>query len=130
MSFRFLDRASARTIPIVPIETAVFEAWKKTQPKAMRDWVASAGFKAKAGETSLVAGKAGKLEQVLLGVEAHDALWAYAGLPGALAAGSYRIDARFEPARASAVAIAVLPAASAAWVVSTAAGKPSTKSPK
>ena len=55
MSFRFLDRASARTIPIVPIETAVFEAWRKAQPKSMRDWVASVGFKAGSGETSLVA---------------------------------------------------------------------------
>ena len=104
MSYKFLDRASAKTIPIVPIETAVFEAWKKTQPKAMRDWVASVGFKAASGETSLVAGADGKLEQVLLGVEAHDGFWAYAGLPTALPAGGYRIDARFEPGRATGVA--------------------------
>ena len=100
MSFKFLERASAKTIPIVPIETAVFEAWCKSQPKGMRDWVASVGFKANSGETSFVAGANGKLEQVLLGVEAHDGLWAYAGLPTALPPGRYRIDARFEPGEA------------------------------
>ncbi len=105
MSFRFLERASAKTIPIVPIETAVFEAWRNTQPKAMRDWVASVGFKANSGDTSLVAGAGGRLEQVLLGVDAHDGLWAYAGLPSSLPPSSYRIDARFEPGRASAVAL-------------------------
>ena len=105
MSFRFLERASAKTIPIVPIETAVFDAWCKSQPKGMRDWVGSVGFKANSGETSFVAGASGKLEQVLLGVEAHDGLWAYAGLPSSLPPGSYWIDARFEPARASAVAL-------------------------
>ncbi len=104
MSFRFLDRASASTIPIVPIETAVFEAWRKTQPKLMRDWVDGVGFKAASGAVSLVAGAGGKLDQVLLGVEAHDGLWAYAGLPTSLPAGGYRIDARFEPDRATAVA--------------------------
>ena len=105
MSFRFLERATAKTIPIVPIETVVFEAWCKTQPKGMRDWVASVGFKANSGETSFVAGAGGKLEQILLGVEAHDGLWAYAGLPASLPPGSYRIDTRFEPDRASAVAL-------------------------
>ena len=105
MSYRFLDRASAKTIPIIPIETAVFEAWRKSQPKAMRDWVASAGFTAKSGETSLVAGAGGTLKNVLLGVDAHDGLWAYAGLPSSLPPGGFRIDARFEPGRATAVAL-------------------------
>jgi leucyl aminopeptidase len=105
VSFKFLERASARTIPIVPIETAVFDAWCKTQPKTMRDWVAGVGFKANAGEISFVAGAGGRLEQILLGVDAHDGLWAYAGLPSTLPAGSYRIDARMEPDRASAVAL-------------------------
>ncbi len=104
MSFKFLERASAKTIPIIPIETAVLEAWRKTQPKALRDWVASVGFKAKPGETSLVAGAGGKLDCVLFGVDAHDGFWAYAGLPSSLPAGSYRIDARFESDRATAIA--------------------------
>ena len=105
VSFKFLERASAKTIPIVPIETAVFNAWCKSQPKGMRDWVTSVGFKANSGEISFVAGSDGNLEKVLLGVEAHDGLWSYAGLPSSLPSGSYRIEARFEAERASAVAL-------------------------
>lgn len=105
MSYRFKEKADAKTVAIVPIEKAVFDAWLKKQPADMRRWVQSAGFAAAPGDVSLVAGKDGGLAQVLLGVHEHDGLWSYAGLPGRLPAGAYRIDARFEPDAATAVVL-------------------------
>lgn len=105
MSYRFKEKADSKTVAIVPIEQAVFDAWLKKQPAELRRWVQSAGFAAAPGDVSLVAGKDGGLAQILLGVDEHDGLWSYAGLPGRLPPGAYRIDARFEPAAATSVAL-------------------------
>ncbi|NKB19071.1 MAG: leucyl aminopeptidase family protein [Alphaproteobacteria bacterium] len=105
MTYRFAASADRRTIPIIPIETAVFAAWLKTQDAAMKRWVKSAGFKAAAGTMSLVAGKDGSLAQVLVGVEDHQGLWSYADLPSKLPKGRYEIDARMDKAGATAVAL-------------------------
>ena len=105
MAYRFADRTDSRTIPIVPIETAVFAAWLRTQPAALRRWVESTGFSAAPGAMSLVAGADGGLEKVLLGTEAHDGLWSYAGLPDWLPPGKYRIDAVLEKEAATGAAL-------------------------
>lgn len=105
MSYRFFTAADARTIPIIPIETAVFSAWLKKQPAAMRRWVDSAGFLAKPGSLSLVAGSDGALSTVLLGVDDHQGLWSYASLPADLPEGRYRIDAVLEKEGATNAAI-------------------------
>lgn len=105
MAYHFFTAADARTIPIIPIETAVFSAWLSTQPAAMRNWVDSAGFLAKPGSVSLVAGNDGALSSVLLGVDDHQGLWSYAALPKSLPAGRYRIDAVLEKEGATNTAI-------------------------
>ena len=105
MVYRFFTAANARTIPIIPIETAVFSAWLKKQPAAMKRWVASAGFMAEPGSVSLVAGSDGALSTVLLGVDDHQGLWSYAALPNLLPAGRYRIDAAMEKDGATNAAI-------------------------
>ena len=105
MAYRFFTAADARTIPIIPIETAVFSAWLKKQPAALRRWVESAGFMAKPGSVSLVAGSDGALSMVLLGVDDHQGLWSYAALPNLLPAGRYRIDAVLEAVGATNAAI-------------------------
>ena len=101
----FKSRADAGTVPIIPIEEAVFDAWRKAQPDTLKAWVDSTGFTAAAGKVSLVAGPGGALASVLVGLEAHDGFWAYADLPGSLPPGSYRIDARMEPAAATGAAL-------------------------
>lgn len=105
MAYRFFAAADARTIPIIPIETAVFSAWLRGQPADMRRWVESAGFVAKPGSVSLVAGGDGRLASVLLGVDDHQGLWSYAALPSSLPAGRYRIDAELEKDGATNAAI-------------------------
>ncbi len=105
MAYRFFTAADSRTIPIIPIETAVFSAWLKKQPAAMGRWVHSAGFMAKPGSVSLVAGSDGALSTVLLGVDDHQGLWSYAALPTSLPPGRYRIDAVLEKEGATNAAI-------------------------
>ena len=105
MAAQFRTKADSKTVPVTPVETEVFDAWLKTEPAEIRSWVASSGFKAKSGQISLVAGKGGALARVLLGVEAHDGLWDYAGLPTTLPAGSYRIDARMSAGGATSACI-------------------------
>lgn len=96
MPYKFVNTANSKTIPIIPIETEVFAAWLKNQPAALVRWVESSGFKATPGEVSLVAGSNGELASILLGVEDHQGMWSYAGLPATLPPGRYRIDARLE----------------------------------
>ena len=105
MRAKFKARADARTVPIVPIEKDVFDAWRADQPAGIRAWVESTGFKARTRSLSLVPGEDGTLGGVLFGVEAHDDFWGYADLPGRLPPGSYRIDARMERPAATGVAL-------------------------
>lgn len=104
MTASFKTKADSKTIPVTPIEHAVFDAWLKKEPAAILAWVKSSGFTAKPGQISLVAGKDGKLSRVLFGVKDHDGFWDYAPLPTALPEGSYRIDARMSAAGATAAA--------------------------
>ncbi|MEE2996656.1 MAG: leucyl aminopeptidase family protein [Pseudomonadota bacterium] len=101
----FKSKSDPKTVPVTPVETAVFDAWLKREPTEIRAWVKSSGFTAKPGQISLVSGRNGSLSRVLLGVENHDGMWDYAGLPANLPAGSYQIDARMAPDEATAAAI-------------------------
>ena len=105
MTYQFVNARDKNTIPIIPIETAVFKAWLKTQENVMRRWVKSVGFNAEAGSVSLVAGKDGSFSKVLVGVDEHHGLWAYADLPRRLSEGRFEIDARFDTKGATAAAI-------------------------
>ena len=100
----FRAKALGSTVPVTPIEHAVFDSWVKKEPDAVQVWVKSSGFSAKPGQISLIAGKDGKLSRVLFGVRDHDGFWDYAALPSALPAGSYRIDVRMSATGATAAA--------------------------
>ena len=105
MAYHLVASGNRRTIPITPIETAVFAAWLKTQDAAMIRWIKSTGFKGAVGSISLVAGPDGSLSQVLVGVDNHQGLWVYSALPSKLPEGCYEIDARMDRAGATAVAL-------------------------
>ena len=104
MTAKFKSKADSKTIPVTPVESEVFDAWLKKEPKDIQTWVKSSGFRARPGQISLVSGANGALSRVLLGVENHDGFWDYAALPKNLPAGSYRIDARMSAAGATAAA--------------------------
>ena len=104
MTASFKTKSDSKTIPITPVETAVFDAWLKRESKETQAWVRSCGFTAKPGQMSFVSGVSGSLSKVLLGVENHNGMWDYAGLPGRLPAGSYSLNARMSMAGATAAA--------------------------
>lgn len=100
-----LDSPRADTVPVTPLRKAELEGWLETAPEAARAWVKSTGFTAAPGSHALVPGPDGKLGRVLAGVGDKLDLWSFAGLPGSLPAGSYRIDAELGAKAATAAAV-------------------------
>lgn len=98
-------KAAADTVPVTPLTKADLDGWLSAQPPATVAWVKAVNFTAEAGATALLPGEDGRLGRVLVGVSAVDDLWAFAGLPGALPAGSYRIDAELDRRAASRAAL-------------------------
>jgi len=111
---------SLKTVPITPVAAEGLKVWLARQPARLQAWGVAGGFDASAGSVSLVTGREGALERVLLGLgksaraaksmndlaggaAAEGALWRYAGLPARLPAGNYAIDARL-PAREATMA--------------------------
>src|SRR3954467_4164530 len=105
MNLPFKDRKDRTSIPITPVEKAVFAAWLKKEPAAMRNWVESSGFAADEGQVSLVPDAKGRLADGLVGGKSQGDLWGLAGLPERLPPGNYWLDARMERAEATHVAI-------------------------
>jgi leucyl aminopeptidase len=113
---------AAKAIPITPVTAEALRAWTAKQPARLKAWVKASGFDAAAGGVSLVTGRDGELERVLLGLgkgtaraghmndlgggaAAEGLLWRYAALPASLPAGVYRIDAALPAAEATAAAL-------------------------
>lgn len=90
----FLNKKSVSTIPIIPLDKDTLEKWLKKQDKSRRNWIATAGFTAAAGELLALPDKDGGVEQVLFGVKEKASLYSYAALPARLTphAGGYYID--------------------------------------
>lgn len=110
MLTELVNRAGPATIAIVPVSRRGFNPWLAGQRASLRSWVKSTDFKALPGSFSLVPGRDGALDRVLLGVgdgggEAGDMIWTYAALPAGLPPRTYRIDADLDPASAAQVAL-------------------------
>ena len=107
MAYNLVGRATAGTVPIVPIAAAGLDAWVAGADGRAASWVRATGFKAKPGEVALLPDDKGGLARVLLGVESagRTGLWDYAGLPGALPAGRYALDSEIEPEDATRAAL-------------------------
>ena len=94
--FQLID-AAPDAVALHPVSKDGLAAWLAERPAQQRAWLERAGFKAEPGSTVLLPDATGALAGVAVGVEPPDhadrGLWAYAGLPEALPAGSYRIAA-------------------------------------
>ena len=118
----YFTKANKTAIPITPVSVSGFRAWLAAQPARLQAWVKAARFNGAAGSVSLMTGRSGELERVLLGIgEDQPAVasvfaagmggvtsgltWRYAGLPSRLPLGIYRIDGRLDSEAATKAAI-------------------------
>ena len=103
MGLTSLTTAGGRdAVPLVPVRRSGHGRWLAARGDRERRWLRATGFGARSGEISLLAGADGGLERVFLGLPGADrgapapvddgALWAFAGCPGALPPGRYRLE--------------------------------------
>ena len=93
------------TVVLTPVTKAGLADWLAAQPPAIASWVKAVGFTGEAGSTAFLPGPDGAVAHVLAGVSAVDDLWAFAGLPASLPAGSYKIDAALDERAATRAAL-------------------------
>ncbi|MFU8817587.1 MAG: leucyl aminopeptidase family protein [Pseudomonadales bacterium] len=88
----FITATDEPVISIRLVRSDEFGAWLEGLPEAARQWVASSGFKARAGQTVWLPDEAGRPGSVAVGWDGGDSLDTLGGLPMTLAEGVYRID--------------------------------------
>jgi leucyl aminopeptidase len=95
MAFALIDDTDG-AIPITPLTKEQLPNWLDEAPDHERNWVRAVGFSAAPGKHALVPGSAGKFARVVVGLgDADDTrrtMWAFAGLPGELPEGCYRLE--------------------------------------
>ncbi len=85
-------RADAKTMPLTPLTTEALSEWLPLQSAAYAKWIGATEFAAEVGKICLLPSDNGGLDRALLGVNALDDLWSYAGAASGLPPGRYRID--------------------------------------
>jgi leucyl aminopeptidase len=102
-------RAGKAAVPITAVAEAKFDDWLNGQSRRIAAWARSGGFRAKAGQISLLAAADGALERVFLGLPRPPSgsqagpdgtIWAFAACPQGLPEGTYRLDGRVSGALA------------------------------
>lgn len=93
----FLASRPEHSKPVTLIEEGAFKPWLEQQFAATRSWLAAAGFQARPGSVCLAPDQDQRLGRVFAGVESLADPWACAGLPAALPAGGYHLEASASP---------------------------------
>lgn len=93
-------------VPIIPIVSATFTDWLAQQTQPVKNWLATIAFNAKPESWCLLADSAGRLTQVLLGINNADDFWTFGLLPAVLPAGSYSLPTTLSAAQATRAALA------------------------
>ena len=88
------------TIALLPVGKKGFSAWLNTQPSAWASWVKISKFKGEAGSVCPVPDETGHPTILLVGLGDNDDPWIWAGLPGRLPLGTYRLDLPLDRRRA------------------------------
>jgi len=81
------------------------EQFLSNQPAAMSAWVATNGFKAKAGSHLVVPDQDGGAAGVIVGTDPVPDIWCCAGLPTALGRGVFRVETDLDRPAATGVAL-------------------------
>jgi leucyl aminopeptidase len=96
---------AAGAVPITALARDAYDDWLKAQPAARHTWVVQSGFRVQPGGFCLLPDEGGRLEEVLLVIDAGEPIWSFAGLPTALPPGVYRLDQGMRPGAASRAAL-------------------------
>lgn len=96
----FVTRGGAGVRPIHVVTTESFAAWQKKQSKATAAWLKSTGFEAKVSAFSVLPGRDGKLQAVVLVTSGEDDIYSYSGLASALPPGRYELTGALTPDQA------------------------------
>jgi leucyl aminopeptidase len=88
----FAPRASAETVPIVPVSGPALKRMLDREPTKVVAWLESTGFTGAAGQVAMLPGDSGRLARVFVGADADDWLWALGELPTRLPAGRYALE--------------------------------------
>jgi leucyl aminopeptidase len=103
----FLNKKTAKSTPITPVNADEFSAWLKKQDKKTQGWVKSTGFTGKEGTLLSIPDNNGNISRVLFGAGKDDSLYTYADLPAKLPKNDagYYIDKKMDKERATQVAL-------------------------
>jgi leucyl aminopeptidase len=88
----FAPRASAETVPIVPVADPVLKRTLDREPTKVVAWLESTGFTGGAGQVAMLPGDSGRLARVFVGTDSDDWLWTLGELPSRLPPGRYALE--------------------------------------
>ena len=99
----FLDKKSASAVPVTLLTDKEFDGWIKKQDTATKNWLASAGFKGKAGSMAAIPGKNGSPARIVATVPEKAGLYDIADFSSRLPKepGEYFIDMKLDAERAT-----------------------------
>ncbi|WP_425450273.1 leucyl aminopeptidase family protein [Virgifigura deserti] len=100
-----IPRAGGKAVALLAVTEDGLKGWLRDRPSIVQAWVRDTGFTAKPGSHILLPDADGSLSEVLVGVEQGDDIWSFAGLPGTLPEGDYRLDADVVASAVSAAAL-------------------------
>lgn len=87
-----LVETADNAIPVIPVRTSIYADWLTGRAESVRRWLEDTGFKAKDGQTAILAGADGGIGEVILGVGDEVTPWTFGGLPYDLPARTYRLE--------------------------------------
>lgn len=88
----FVTKATKNAIPISIVAQNNFSSWIATQDSHAKNWLDTNGFRAEAGNVSLIPDAKGKLSRVILCVSETNSFWSIGSLPSLLPEGVYTLD--------------------------------------
>lgn len=96
---------AAGAVPLTLLRPGDVAAWLEAASPCERTWLTALDFKAGAGKWAPVPGEGGKLARILAGIGEEEPVWALAGLPAHLPAGTYCLEGTVAPGKATALAL-------------------------
>jgi leucyl aminopeptidase len=99
-----VDAAEGEVVSLIPLSKATLEGWRAAATPSEAAWAEAHGFAAESGRTLALPGDGGRVAAILVGIDHPADVWAFAGLPTGLPAGSYALADSAEAATATAAA--------------------------